>query len=66
MNDTAAVRDALPNRIAPMAAQSPGFLTGYWTMKDDAGLAILIFPSKLPQALRWNGSGFAARDCRKW
>jgi hypothetical protein len=27
-------------------SQAPGFVTGYWTRKDDSGIAMVIFESE--------------------
>jgi hypothetical protein len=41
----AASRD-LHERVVPGVSQAPGFVTGYWTRKDDSGLAMVIFESE--------------------
>jgi hypothetical protein len=30
----------------PWASQTPGFVTGYWTIKDDNGLTMIMFESE--------------------
>jgi hypothetical protein len=30
----------------PRVSQAPGFVTGYWTRKDDTGLSMIIFDSE--------------------
>ncbi len=36
----------LRERIVPGVAAAPGFVTGYWTRKDDTGLAMVVFDSE--------------------
>jgi hypothetical protein len=36
----------LRERIVPRVAQAPGFVHGYWTRKDDIGLAMVVFESE--------------------
>ena len=36
----------LRERIVPRVSQAPGFVHGYWTRKDDAGLAMVVFESE--------------------
>jgi hypothetical protein len=30
----------------PWASQAPGFVTGYWTIKDNTGLTMIMFESE--------------------
>jgi hypothetical protein len=30
----------------PRVSQAPGFVAGYWTIKDDTGLTMLIFDTE--------------------
>lgn len=38
----AALRDA----IVPQVSQAPGFVAGYWTRKENAGLSMIVFESE--------------------
>lgn len=33
-------------QLVPRVSRAPGFVTGYWTMKDSNGLTMLIFESE--------------------
>ena len=44
--DIEASRSDLRERVVPGVSQAPGFVTGYWTRKDDSGLAMVIFESE--------------------
>lgn len=46
INDPEAAESALREQIVPRVSQAPGFVTGYWTRKDNAGLSMLIFESE--------------------
>jgi hypothetical protein len=32
--------------VVPGVSQAPGFVAGYWTRKDDSGVAMVIFESE--------------------
>jgi len=36
----------LRDEVVPGVSQAPGFVTGYWTRKDDSGLSMAIFESE--------------------
>jgi hypothetical protein len=36
----------LRERVVPGVSQAPGFVTGYWTRKDNTGLSMVIFDSE--------------------
>jgi hypothetical protein len=36
----------LREQVVPGVSQAPGFVAGYWTRKDDEGLAMVIFESE--------------------
>ena len=36
----------LREQVVPRVSQLPGFVTGYWTRKDDTGLSMIIFESE--------------------
>ena len=34
------------SRVVPGVSQAPGFVAGYWTRKDNTGLAMVLFESE--------------------
>ena len=46
INDPLAAERALREQLVPRVSQLPGFVTGYWTLKDNTGLTMLIFESE--------------------
>ncbi len=36
----------LREETVPRVSQTPGFVAGYWTRKDDTGLSMIIFESE--------------------
>jgi heme-degrading monooxygenase HmoA len=36
----------LGEHVVPAASQTPGFVAGYWTRKDDAGESMVVFESE--------------------
>ena len=36
----------LREKVIPGLSQAPGFVTGYWTAKDNTGLSMIIFDSE--------------------
>jgi hypothetical protein len=46
LEDFEDARFHLRERVVPAVSQAPGFVTGYWTRKDDSGLAMVIFESE--------------------
>ena len=36
----------LREQVVPGVSQAPGFVAGYWTRKDNAGLAMVLFESE--------------------
>lgn len=46
INDRAAAESELRYQLVPWASQAPGFVTGYWTIKDDNGLTMIMFESE--------------------
>ena len=46
INDREAAERALREEVVPQVAQAPGFVAGYWTRKDNAGLSMVIFDSE--------------------
>ncbi|MFL5824880.1 MAG: hypothetical protein ACJ764_15725 [Solirubrobacteraceae bacterium] len=47
INELAAARRELTERIIPMASQAPGFVAGYWLAAgEDKGHSIVVFESE--------------------
>jgi hypothetical protein len=46
VNDPEAAQSYLLEQVVPGVSQAPGFVTGYWTRKDNAGLSMIIFDSE--------------------
>ena len=46
INDPEAAERALREQLVPRVSQLPGFVTGYWTLKDNTGLTMLVFDSE--------------------
>jgi hypothetical protein len=46
INDSEAADSHLRERVVPGVSQSPGFVAGYWTRKDNNGLSMIIFDSE--------------------
>jgi hypothetical protein len=46
ITDPEAAERALGEQLVPRVSQLPGFVTGYWTVKDNTGLTMLIFESE--------------------
>jgi hypothetical protein len=44
--DTDAAATTLREQVVPQVKQAPGFVAGYWTRKDNSGLAMTIFESE--------------------
>lgn len=46
INDREAADTHLRDQVVPRISQAPGFSAGYWTRKDNTGLAMIIFESE--------------------
>jgi hypothetical protein len=46
ITDPEAAARSLREQLVPRVSQLPGFVTGYWTVKDKTGLTMLIFESE--------------------
>ena len=46
INDRAAAESELRDQLIPRVSQTPGFVNGYWTIKDDNGLTMITFESE--------------------
>ena len=45
IKDQEAADSHLRETVVPRISQAPGFSAGYWTRKDNAGLAMVVFDS---------------------
>jgi hypothetical protein len=46
ITDPEAAERALHELLVPRVSQAPGFITGYWTLKDNAALSIFMFETE--------------------
>jgi hypothetical protein len=46
INDEEEADQRLREDIVPRVSQAPGFVTGYWTRKDNNGLSMVVFESE--------------------
>ena len=46
INDQGPAESHLREQVVPGVSQAPGFVAGYWTRKDDTGLAMVVFESE--------------------
>ena len=46
ITDPEAAERTLGERLVPQVSQLPGFVSGYWTLKGNTGLTMLIFESE--------------------
>jgi hypothetical protein len=46
ISDNEVAEGHLRENVVPGVAQAPGFVTGYWTRKDDKGLGMVVFESE--------------------
>ena len=46
ITDPENAQSALQEQVVPRVSQAPGFVTGYWTRKDDTGLSMVVFDSE--------------------
>jgi hypothetical protein len=46
IQDEEAATKALREEVVPRASQAPGFVAGYWTRKDNAGLSMIVYESE--------------------
>lgn len=44
--DPDASAEVLREQIVPRVKESPGFVAGYWTRKDNTGLSMVVFESE--------------------
>jgi hypothetical protein len=46
INEQDAATSHLRENVVPGVSQAPGFITGYWTRKDDSGVGMVVFESE--------------------
>jgi hypothetical protein len=46
ISDVEAAQRHLSEQVVPRVSQAPGFVNGYWTRKDNKGLAMVLFESE--------------------
>jgi hypothetical protein len=46
INDPEAADRGLREQVVPRVSQAPGFVSGYWTRKDNTGLSMILFDSE--------------------
>jgi hypothetical protein len=46
VSDVEAAQRQLSEQVVPRVSQAPGFVNGYWTRKDNKGLAMILFESE--------------------
>jgi hypothetical protein len=46
INDREAAEKHLRDQVVPRVSQASGFVHGYWTWKDNTGLAMVVFESE--------------------
>jgi hypothetical protein len=46
VSDREAAERELRENVVPRVSQAPGFVSGYWTRKDDTGLSMILFDSE--------------------
>ena len=46
INDREAAESHLTEQVVPGVKQAPGLVNGYWTRKDNSGLAMVVFESE--------------------
>jgi hypothetical protein len=46
ISDHEVAESHLRENVVPGVSQAPGFVAGYWTRKDDSGVAMVIFESE--------------------
>lgn len=46
IKDPEGAETELKENVVPRVAQAPGFVTGYWTRKDQTGMSMIVFDSE--------------------
>jgi hypothetical protein len=46
INDPETGVNELREVVVPRVSQAPGFVTGYWTRRDNSGMSMIIFESE--------------------
>ena len=52
INNREAAEQNLRDVVVPRVSQAPGFVHGFWTWKDDTGLAMVVFESEAAAILQ--------------
>ena len=75
IHDQEAGERHLREQVVPGVSQAPGFVTGYWTRKDDSGLAMVVFESeeaasgmveRTPRCFLTQSHSATSRSVRSW
>lgn len=45
IHDRQTAESMLKEQVVPRVSQAPGFVSGYWTWKDNTGLSMVVFES---------------------
>jgi hypothetical protein len=46
VNEAEVALSALRDQVVPRVSQAPGFVTGYWTRRENGGLSMIVFDSE--------------------
>lgn len=46
INDREVAESELRDQLVPWASRTPGFVSGYWTIKDNSGLTMIMYESE--------------------
>ena len=46
VGDPESAQGELQTQVVPRVSQSPGFVAGYWTRKENQGLSMIVFESE--------------------
>jgi hypothetical protein len=46
LQDREAAEAELHEKVIPQVSKAPGFVAGYWTAKDNAGVSMIVFESE--------------------
>lgn len=46
INDRQTAESELRDQLVPWASRTPGFVTGYWTIKGNTGLTMIMYESE--------------------
>ena len=60
ITDPDAAAYALHEQLVPRVSRAPGFVAGYWTVKDDSALSMFMFESRENRASQKRGYTYFA------